>query len=70
VPQVRITIPEPLWGQIEAQRPHYLDRSAFLCLLLDRAVKAGEQPQERYRFIGPEHDRRMVIEGTAPEAQR
>ena len=38
MPELRIDIPDDLFEKIEAQKPIYLDRKGFVCLILDQAL--------------------------------
>ena len=38
LPELRIDIPDDLFEKIEAQKPIYLDRKGFVCLILDQAL--------------------------------
>ena len=41
MPELRIKIPEELEYRLEHERPSYLDRKAFVCLLLASALDRG-----------------------------
>ena len=41
MPILRIEIPDELHQRIDAQKPEYLDRKGFVCLILDQALDAG-----------------------------
>jgi len=41
VPILRIEIPDELHQRIDAQKPEYLDRKGFVCLILDQALDGG-----------------------------
>jgi len=41
VPILRIEIPDELHQRIDAQKPEYLDRKGFVCLILDQALDSG-----------------------------
>jgi len=41
VPILRIDIPDSLNDRIDAQKPEYLDRKGFVCLVLDQALDRG-----------------------------
>ena len=38
MPELRIDIPDDLFEKIESQKPIYLDRKGFVCLILDQAL--------------------------------
>ena len=38
LPELRIDIPDDLFEKIESQKPIYLDRKGFVCLILDQAL--------------------------------
>lgn len=41
MPILRIEIPDELHQRIDAQKPEYLDRKGFVCLILDQALDSG-----------------------------
>ena len=41
MPQINFRIPDHLLEKLDAQRPEYLDRTGFLCLLIAQAVDKG-----------------------------
>ena len=41
MPILRIEIPDDLHQRIDAQKPEYLDRKGFVCLILDQALDRG-----------------------------
>ena len=41
MPILRIEIPDELHQRIDAQKPEYLDRKGFVCLILDQALDRG-----------------------------
>jgi len=48
VPILRIEIPDELHQRIDAQKPEYLDRKGFVCLILDQALdRVGRVPAYR-----------------------
>ena len=51
MPILRIEIPDELHQRIDLQKPEYLDRKGFVCLILDQALAGGA------RLIEPSRDR-------------
>ena len=51
MPILRIEIPDELHQRIDAQKPEYLDRKGFVCLILDQALDGG------CRLIEPSRER-------------
>jgi len=47
VPILRIEIPDDLHQRIDLQKPEYLDRKGFVCLILDQALDKGSKLTER-----------------------
>lgn len=41
MPQINFRIPDHLLEKLDAQKPEYLDRTGYLCLLIEQAVDKG-----------------------------